>query len=253
MSCVSNSRIIYFQDLEKESSIKFEELIAYEQSDEYRLQYNDILDVSLITAESLLRDGFDLNPPQVNFGMNMGGSQGSDINYINGYRVGKDGTIDLPVLGNVPVSGLTLAEAKEAIEKQLKAFVLSDVFVKVRLGGIRFSTLGEFRRPGKYVTLQERMTIFEAIATAGDLSNLANRDELILLRQYPDGSRMFKINLNDREIIRSPYYFIQPNDLLYAEPMKVRELGAGENAQESLSLLISSISAFVLILNLISR
>ncbi|WP_375585578.1 polysaccharide biosynthesis/export family protein [Cyclobacterium xiamenense] len=156
-------------------------------------------------------------------------------------------------LGKILVRGRTIEEAKNAIEAELVKFVTTDVFVRVRLGGIRFSTLGEFRRPGKFVMMEERMTIFEAIAAAGDLTNLANRDQLILIRQYPEGSRMHQINLNDRNIIKSPYYFVQPNDLYYAEPMKVREIGAGENASQSLSLLISSVSAFVLILNLIVR
>jgi polysaccharide export outer membrane protein len=250
-SCVSNKRITYFQDSGGEDSIEFGELVAYERSD-YLLQYNDILDVSINTLESLLRDGFDLNARENNLPVNMGAMQG-DLNYLTGYRVGKDGTIDLPILGKVAVSGLTLAEAKAAIEEKLKKFVTSEVFVQVRLGGILFSALGEFKRPGKYVLLQERLTIFEAVAAAGDLNNLANRGELILLRQFPDGSRMYRIDLNDRNIIRSPYYFIQSSDLIYAEPMKVRELGAGENAAQSLSLLISSISALALILTLTTR
>lgn len=216
------------------------------------MQYNDILDVSIKTLESLLKGGFDLSTGENGMRMNMGGAQG-DINYLTGYRVGKDGTIDLPVLGKLVVSGLTVTEAKKAVEKELATYVTSDVFVQVRLGGIRFSVLGEVRRPGKFVVLQERLTIFEALASAGDMTTIANRGEVILIRQYPEGSRMYQVNLNDREIIQSPYYFIQPNDLIYAEPMKIREVGAGENAAQTLSLLISSISALALILNLIAR
>ncbi len=253
VSCVSNERITYFQQSTDGTPIEFGELIPYELTD-YRLQYNDILDVSVTTMDQLLENGFNLDP---NMGSRAGGMMGGmiqgDINYISGYRIDKDGSVDLPILGKIQVGGSTVVEAKKAIEVELKKYVTTEVFVRVRLGGIRFSTLGEFRRSGKFVMMEERLTIFEAIAAAGDLTTIANRDQLVLIRQYPDGSRMHQINLNDRSIIKSPFYFVQPNDLYYAEPMKVREIGAGENASQSLSLLISSVSAFVLILNLIVR
>ena len=97
------------------------------------------------------------------------------------------------------------------------------------------------------------MTIFEAIAQSGDLTTVAQRDEMMLIRQYPEGTKVHRLNLNDRNIIRSPFYFIQPNDQLYVEPMKVREVGAGENAAQSLTLIISSITAVALVLNIITR
>lgn len=252
-SCISNERITYFQQSVDGAPIEFGELIPYELT-EYRLQYNDILDVSVTTMDQLLENGFNLDP-------NMGGSRGGmmggiiqgDINYISGYRLDKEGNVDLPILGKIQVGGSTVVEAKNAIEVELRKYVTTEVFVRVRLGGIRFSTLGEFRRPGKFVMMEERMTIFEAIAASGDLTTLANRDQLILIRQYPDGSSIHQINLNDRSIIKSAFYFVQPNDLYYAEPMKVREIGAGENASQSISLIISSVSAFILILNLILR
>ena len=99
----------------------------------------------------------------------------------------------------------------------------------------------------------DRMTIFEAIAHAGDLTTVAKRDNLILIRQNPEGTEIHTIDLTDRKIVQSPYYFIQPNDQLYAEPMKVREIGSGENAAQSLALIVSSISAVALILNIAIR
>ena len=143
-------------------------------------------------------------------------------------------------------------EAKEEISRELdKYFTNSDYFIRVKLGGIRYSALGEFRRPGKFVVLQDRMTIFEAIANAGDLTVVAKRDEVLLIRQYPEGTKLHRINQNDRNLIHTPYYFIQPNDQIYVEPMRVRELGAGENISQSLQLIVTSITAAALVLNLI--
>ncbi len=252
--CVSNERIIYLQNLENNPEIPEGELITYEIPD-YKLQYNDIIDVNIQTMDDILQNGFN------NKGTGMGGGQqmqiagqtGGDIYYMTGYTVDTKGAIRLPVVGDVQVEDMTLEQARLEIEKRLREYVKSDLYVKVKLGGIRYSALGEFRRPGKFVVLQDRMTIFEAIANAGDLTPVAKRDEVLLIRQYPDGTKLHRINLNDRQVVRSPFYFIQPNDQLYVEPMKVREIGAGENAAQSLTLVISAITVAVLIINTITR
>ncbi|MCC5936798.1 MAG: polysaccharide biosynthesis/export family protein [Lunatimonas sp.] len=255
-SCVSNKRIIYLQNLEGNEPIADGELITYELP-EYRLQFNDILDINVKTAEDMIKEGFGFKD-QTGGGGNRAmigqiAQTGGDIYYMTGFTVDRNGSVRLPLLGEVSVMQMTLDEARLEIESRLREYVKSELYVTVKLGGIRFSSLGEFRRPGKHVVLQDRMTIFEAIAQSGDLTNVAKRDELLIIRQYPDGTRLHRVNLNDRHIVHSPFYFIQPNDQLYAEPMKVREVGAGENASQTLALLVSSISAFALILNLVTR
>lgn len=251
-SCVSNEKIIYLQNLEDQEAIPEGELISYDIPD-YRLQYNDIIDVNVQTIEQLIENGFNGGGAGSggNQQMQIAGQSGGDIFYMTGYTVDALGNIRLPIVGEVNVKDKTIDEARMAIEEKLKAYVKTELYVKVKLGGIRYSALGEFRRPGKFVVLQDRMTIFEAIANAGDLSPVAKRDEVLLIRQYPEGTRLHKIDLLDRHMIESPFYFIQPNDQIYAEPMKVREIGAGENAAQSISLVISAVTALALILNLI--
>lgn len=252
-SCVPNKKLIYLQNLEGETPIPESELIKYEIPD-YRLQFNDIIDVQLQTIDDLLRNGLSFQPQQGQQQMIMQmGQGGGDVYYMAGYTVNKEGKVRLPVIGEVLVADLTIEEARAVIEDAIKEMVTSEIFVKVKLGGIRYSAIGEFRRPGKFVVLQDRMTILEAVAHAGDLNVVAKRDEILLIRQYPDGTKLHRVNLNDRNLIRSPFYFIQPNDQLYAEPMRVREIGAGENAVQTLSLLVSTISAIALVLNLITR
>lgn len=252
-SCVSNEKIIYLQNLEGNIPIAEGKLIAYEIP-EYKLQYNDIIDVNIQTVEDIIEKGFN---PTTNLQggqmMQMIAQGGGDVYYITGYTVDKNGNIRLPIIGEVMVKDKSLEEARMEIESKLRSYITSEIYVKVKLGGIRYSALGEFRRPGKFVVLQDRMTIFEAIANAGDLSNIAKRDEVLLIRQYPEGTKLHRINLNDRQIVQSPFYFIQPNDQLYAEPMKVREVGAGENAAQSLTLIISAITVSVLLINTFTR
>ena len=252
ISCVSNEKIIYLQNLEDKTPIQEGELISYEIP-EYRLQYNDIIDVNIQTAEDMLQSGFGNKVVAGNNQMQMAAQSGGDIYYMTGYTVDKNGFIRLPIIGEVQVKDKTIDEARVIIESKLREFLKNELYVKVKLGGIRYSALGEFRRPGKFVVLQDRMTIFEAIANAGDLTTVAKRDEVLLIRQYPEGTKLHRINLNDRGIIQSPFYFIQPNDQLYVEPMKVREVGAGENAAQSLSLIISAITVAVLLINTLTR
>ncbi|MBD8490062.1 polysaccharide biosynthesis/export family protein [Echinicola sp. CAU 1574] len=248
-SCISNKKIIYLQD--EDQSIPEDSLVSYDLA-EYRLQYNDIIDVKALTAEDMIREGFNFREdPGQNNRMGMG-QGGGDIYYMTGYTVDKEGYIRIPLAGRIFVRDMTLEEARLSIEEALRKYVTTELYVRVKLGGIRYTAFGEFRKPGKYVILQDRMTIFEAIANAGDMTVVAKRDEVLLIRQYPDGTKLHTIDLTDRSIIQSPYYFIQPNDQLYAEPMKVRELGAGENTAQSLALIISSITAVALVLNLIN-
>ncbi|WP_339865830.1 polysaccharide biosynthesis/export family protein [uncultured Algoriphagus sp.] len=250
--CISNEKIIYLQNLEDKNPISDDELITY-KIPEYKLQYNDIIDVNIQTVEDMTQFGFNNMPPQMNSQMgNVSAQSGGDIYYMTGYSVDEKGNIRLPIVGEIYVRDKSLEEARMDIEKKLREYVKSELYVKVKLGGVRYSALGEFRKPGKYVVLQDRMTIFEAIANAGDLTTVAKRSEVLLIRQYPEGTRLHRIDLLDRQIVASPFYFIQPNDQLYVEPMKVRESGTGENTAQTLALLFSGISAVALILNLIN-
>ncbi|WBL41253.1 polysaccharide biosynthesis/export family protein [Algoriphagus halophytocola] len=253
-SCISNEKIIYLQNLEDNPPIEDGELITYEIP-EYKLQYNDIVDVNIQTVDDMIENGFNNKSTTAMAGSaqmgNIASQSGGDIYYMTGYTVDQNGFIRLPIVGEVNVKDKTLDEARIAIEEKLRVYVTTELYVKVKLGGVRYSALGEFRRPGKYVVLQDRMTIFEAIANAGDLTTVAKRNEVLLIRQYPEGTKLHRIDLLDRQIVESPFYFIQPNDQLYVEPMKVRETGTGENTAQTLALVFAGISSVALILNLL--
>jgi polysaccharide export outer membrane protein len=85
------------------------------------------------------------------------------------------------------------------------------------------------------------------------MTTLAKRDEVYVIRQYPDGSKIHRINLNERAIISSPFYFIQPNDILYAEPMKVREVGSSENLVQSIGIFVTFTSTILFVLTLLNQ
>lgn len=223
-------------------------------TEDYLLQINDIVEVNIKTTdpEMNLIFGAVTNDKQTSTqGSNMGAG---DVFFMNGYTLDDKGIIEIPLIGDINLLGLTTAQSKELVESKVSEYVRDgEYFVRVRLGGIRYSALGEFNRSGKFTILQNSVTIFEAIANAGDLTTVAKRNEILLVRQYPDGSQIHKINLLDRNLLGSEYYFLRPNDLIYAEPMKVKEIGAGNTLVESLSLIITSITAIALVLTLVQN
>lgn len=249
--CISNKRVIYMQDLPDTEPVSELGGLITSKIEEYQLQYNDVVDITIKTSDPLLNQMFDINSAGAGMsGRMMGGGilTGGDIFYLTGYTLNDAGIVELPVLGDLKLVGLNTEQAKKVIENELKRFIKDDdYFVRVRLGGIRYSALGEFTRPGKYTLLQNRVTIFEAIANAGDLTVVAKRDNIMLIRQYPDGSKVHRINLNHKNIMNSEFYFLRPNDMIYAEPMKVREIGTGVTLLQTTQLLISLVTVVLLV------
>lgn len=243
-SCVSNESLVYYQNIGNSPELADNQLISYDITD-YQLQFNDILNIEVKSSIDFINNAFSSTTENR---MMQGGMQGGgDIYYMNGYSINRKGEIELPLLGKIKIEGFTLEETKEFIREKLLKIANDDFFVKVKLGGIRYSILGEVRAPGKFTVLQDRLTIFEALAQAGDFTAFAKRDEVFILRQYPNGTKVHRVNLLDRAIITSPFYFIQTNDQIYAQPLKQREFSRTENASQSI-LIISSVATSLLLL-----
>ena len=248
-SCVSNSRLIYLQP---NSEIKSDTEFFDHENREYKLQKNDIIDVQIRSTNDDANKLFMVYNQNNQGGAQAGASRGGDVYYMTGYTINNEGDIELPYIGNINVAGITLKEAKASIEERLKKY-FKTYFLTVKLGGIRFSAIGEFNRPGKNVILQNQATIFEAVALCGDLTPLAKRDDIKLVRQYPNGSKIHSINLLDENIIKSPFYFIHPNDVIYAQPLPQKSSGLGVTGANTVTTLVSALtSSLALILTIIT-
>lgn len=237
------------QDLEQKPVItKSGELIPYEV-DEYLLQFNDVIDVTMKTTSVELNEMLNVNDSE-NQIRNVGGLNSGDAFFLSGYSVDSDGLVNLPLVGEIKVVGMNVKEAQRAVEESLKKYIRDDNFyVRVRLGGIPYSALGEFNRPGKFTILQNRVTIFDAIANAGDMTTTAKRSKVHLVRQYPEGARTHTINLLDDRIMKSEFLFLRPNDMIYAEPMRVKQFGTGITFSQSLQLTLSVVTVALLFIN----
>jgi len=151
----------------------------------------------------------------------IGTSSGS----LQTYLVGNDGTIEFPVLGNLKVGGLTKAECEKMIHDKIMPYLNAkeNPVVTVRMANYKISVLGEVNRPGMFTVSNEKINIFEALAQAGDLTIYGVRDNVKLIRESADGKKeIHTIILNDANLINSPYYYLQQNDILYVEPNNVK-------------------------------
>ena len=214
--------------------------IPYQDPEEYLLQFNDILRVDFKSFDDKVNQLF--NNYNVNQGIGVSSvGQGGDPYFSYGYSVDDSGYLDLPVLGKTRLVGMTIPQAQIAVQKGFDKY-FTDAFVRLSLGGIRFSVMGEVSRPGRYTIMQNRLTLLEALATAGELHPIANRRRVQLIRQYPGGSRVVVLDLTDRNLLASPYYFVRPNDVIYVAPLRIRELGTGLTAQQTMGTILTAIS-----------
>jgi polysaccharide export outer membrane protein len=256
-SCISNKRITYLQNLSDSTAIALDEFIPFAKVDyKYILQPFDIVQIDFSNADQELVEGFTyLNQTQsLGIRSNGGGanSGGSDPLYMTGFSIDQGGMVEIPKLGKIKIAGFSEEEAKLKVQSAINEYFKEEVFVRLRIAGIRYTTLGEFNTVGVQIIYKNRATIFDALANSGETSLLAKKNKLFLIRQYDGGTKIHSINLNDRALLGSPWYFIQPNDILYLEPMKIRQIGTADNLTASLALIAGVVASLLLIINLLS-
>ncbi len=244
-SCVSNKKYVYLQDKGnvKTDSNGIMPIVPYA----YKLQKGDILYISLTTDDERLSKVFVPGGGGTSMQMMGSNTSGSMLYYI-GFSIDDNGEIEFPYLGKIKVEGLDLESAKSTLQKELTKYY-KVFYLQVKLAEFKFSVLGYVNRPGQFFFQQNKVSIVEAIAQAGELQNLAKRFELQLYRQYPDGVKLHVIDLTDRSIINSPLWYIQPNDVLYVVPLKARVIGDLSSLQSSFGVIAPLLSTLLLVIN----
>lgn len=169
------------------------------------------------------------------------------------YLVDNQGYIDFPVLGMIKVMGLTNRECEALIREKLQPYLKEIPNVTVRASNYKFSVLGEVGKPGTYTAEAEKVTIFEALAQAGDMTLFSVRDDVQLLREDSTGvRRVYHLDLTQADIAQSPHFYLQQNDVVYVKPTKakVRSNTFSGNSSMWLTLLsvVTSITTFILAL-----
>jgi polysaccharide export outer membrane protein len=243
-SCASYKKVPYLQD---EHVMK--DLQEARPMHDVKIMPKDLLTITVNTAdpEVEVADFFNLTV-QSYYNTSRSNSL-SQQPTLQQYLVSNEGTIDFPVLGCLHVSGLTKGEAEELIREKLSVY-LQNPIVTVRMSSYKVSVLGEVAHPGIFTVNYEKINVFEALSLAGDLTIWGMRDNVKLIRENADGqSEVIKLNLNNSDIVDSPYYYLQQNDVLYVTPNKSKAKNSGIG--QSTPLWFSAAGTMVSIANII--
>lgn len=217
--------------------------------EEYRIRPNDLLFIQVISD----------NPQNAAF-LNIistessRGSYGSSVNSLEliTYLVNSAGEISYPQLGIIQVEGSTVSEIQDIIQQKVDSY-LESASVFVKLVNRNITVLGEVNQPGQKLMVKNRLTIFEALGAAGDVSDYGNRQTVKLIRELPEGKHIEELDLTNPDIIFSPYYYVLPHDIIYVEH-STRVYGAKNLAYTApISITASIISIGLLILNLFGK
>lgn len=238
-SCVSNKDLTYFGDKGSDDELIAQNIKLNEKP--YRVQVSDLLSINIKSSDQKLVAMFQ----PVSSENAAVGLESEQSLYYNGFTVSNHGNIEIPILGKMNVLAFTLAEIEETIKKKLLEDyfkVEADLFVVVKLAGLRFTVTGEVGNTGIYVLYQNRVNIIEALASARDITTVGNRKDVLIIRQYPQGQKIHHIDLTSVDAFNSPYYYIKPNDMIYVKPLRQKSLGTGITLIESLTTLVTVLS-----------
>lgn len=217
-SCGNVKNVAYLQNSD---SIDFNRSVYLYDA---RIMPKDVLTITVNTVNPEASAPFnlivstELNTSTV--GRNIGSSRA-----LQTYLVDNNGCIEFPVLGTIEVGGLTKSMCEKLLHDKIKPYLnaAENPVVTVRMSNYKISVLGEVARPGMFTVGNEKINILEALAQAGDLTIYGVRDNVKLIRENANGKKeIHTLNLNDANIISSPYYYLQQNDIVYVEPNKVK-------------------------------
>lgn len=228
--CGTAKDIVYFEDLEDGT------LLKALQSGEVVIQPEDKLSIIVNTRDYQLTNLFNL--PYTT--QRLGSTAESSGNYsqgVSGYTVDSKGEIDFPVLGKLKIAGMQRSELEDYItERLLEENLVKDPVVTVEFMNLSVSVLGEVTKPGRYAIDKDRISILEAISKAGDLTIYGKRKPVTVIRETPEGSKAYQVDLtSSEELYGSEVFYLKQNDIVYVQPNKMRSRQSTVNGNNILS------------------
>lgn len=240
-SCSSQQKIAYLQDVYGDTKQSPEELY------DARIKPKDLLTITVNTFDKEASLPFNLVYPTGSANVVNGTSSETAIQK---YLVDNEGYIDFPVLGKIKVADLTKNEVETSIKEKLKPYLKETPVVIVRMVNYKISVIGEVNKPNTYTITNEKVNVLEALALAGDLTIYGKRDNVKLMRESSDGKRVvITLDLTDKNLINSPYFYLQQNDVLYVEPNKTKMRNSRYSALTG--QVLSGVSVLVSVVSLV--
>ncbi|MDO6599989.1 polysaccharide biosynthesis/export family protein [Tenacibaculum sp. 1_MG-2023] len=230
-SCVPSKDLVYLQGdpVQKTEIHKI-------NNEPYKLQISDVVSINIKAPDEKLVALFKKTEGT------SSSQQPTDGGYFSGYTVDNHGNIRLPYLGEINVLGFTTKEVRVKLEERLKGMFKNpdDVFVTVKLAGIKYTVIGEVANPGPKVIYQNQVSIIDAISNAGDISVTGNRKQIEIYRGYLNNDvEKFSIDLTNVDAFNSEIFYIKPNDIINVLPLKQKAWGTGTTGLSSLTTILS--------------
>jgi len=239
ISSCSVKKIVYFNDLPADTTRILKQAAAFTEP---VIQSDDILNITIQTLDPLTAAVANQSMAVQAVGASSATNVGSQV--ISGFLVGKDGYVHMALIGKVAVKGLTTYQARERIT-ELATQYYKDPTVQVRFANFKVTVLGEVTRPATYTVPNEKVTIFDALGLAGDLTIYGKRENVLLVRDQGKEKELVRLNLNDSDVFQSPYFYLRQNDVIYVEPGKAKAAANNAARTQTFAILGSIISLLI--------
>ena len=244
-SCVPQKKMLYLKEAQMAAENISKEYVN-DRTIDYKLQPGDNLYIRFLNTI----DQTSAASLSGETGVRSGNYMSSDASiYLQSYTLDEEGFIELPLTGKINLKNLTVDQAKEKLQDEVSKYVNQTTLI-VKLSNFNLTVLGEVTRPGMYKVYQSQINLFEAVAMAGNMTNFAKNNEVKIIRQTDHGSEIVTVDMGQADILSSPYYYLKPNDILYVEPLKIKQWGF---TSFPYSTVISVVSLAVTLITLYTR
>jgi len=239
-SCVDTRKSAYFYNAQETTiSSRFEDTVSPV------IQKNDILSVVITSLNTEASSIFNISNTAPSSAVTTNGN--SQVG--SGYLVNSDGNIQLPILGYIPVAGRTTQAVKESITATLlEKKLLIDPIVTIHHLNYEVTVIGEVGKPSVINVPSEKISLLKALGLAGDITVYGKKDNVLLIREINGKRRVKRLDLNSPDFLRSPYYYLQPNDVVYVEANK-QKISNASGTRQTIAIFLSGLSLVLLALD----
>lgn len=242
-SCGSSKQIAYFQNADSLNYAASKGLF------DAKIMPKDLLTITVSTTDPKAATPFNLSVTNT---LNATGYLSTGAGSLQTYLVDNDGFINFPVVGQLKVGGMTKRQCENYIRDKILPYMskTENPIITVKMASFKVTVAGEVKAPGVFNVDQEKISVIEALARAGDLTIYGKRGNVLLIREDATGEKsVHRLNLNDANLINSPYYYLQQNDYLYVEPNSVQAknsaIGSSTTIWISVVSILTSVASLV--------
>ena len=247
VGCNAQQRVLYIQDVESGAEIEIPE--------NFQIRIKPLDQLTSVVNSKNPELALPFNSASTYTGLSKGVNSTVSSSSLQVFTVDNDGYITLPIIGQVKCDGMTRAELQSEIEKKIiESNYIADPQVNVRFANLQISVLGEVTRPGRYDIKNDKVTLFDALAMAGDMTIYGNRENVAVIREIDGKNIITKLDIRSSEIFSSPCFYLEQNDIVLVSPNKYRAASAEINQNRSfwISLASTGISFATLLITIIT-